>query len=128
MPILLTNFNVVYPKSIINSLYNEGLEQFKKDLGYGKGEKDSEDDFLLSFACMNYTDSSPEGFELDKDYAIIGKWQQNNSCEWLLDNGLYFWHRDYQDTKSTNQKYLSQSITVGMLEEYLKSGSLPIKF
>ena len=128
MPIQLSNFNCVYLKSTIASKYSGGIEQFKKDLKHGNVPLDAEDNFLLSFAFMNYTDNAIADLKLDEDYAIVGKWQRNENCKWLKENGLYFWHIDYNYRNPEYDKFLSQTISMDAIFEQVEKSPLPSSF
>ncbi len=111
MPIASELSNLIVPKQVLESKYQGGISQFKKDFNFESSKHNAEDHEVIRIGAMN-----SDEFDLDllitrgleynsntnstEDFVIVSRyggalWK----TEWLHENGVFLWHF-YADPRS----------------------------
>ena len=135
MPIYCEILQLVLPKTIVESKYKGGLEQFKIDFKWGK-KVDHEDNELISLASMENSFPTPNGLHYDqdsktsKDFVIVARYATpalSWEVDWCESNKVFIWHKDCK--LSAFKKMLEVcSMTMNQIDRIRKeSGESPLK-
>ena len=121
MPIYCEILQLVLPKTIVESKYKGGLEQFKIDFKWGK-KVDHEDNELISVASMGNSFLNPKGLHYDdksdtsKDFVIAARYGTpvlSWEVDWCESDRVYIWHKD---CKLSSYKKMKKHCTTPMNE------------
>lgn len=123
MPLAIDIFALIVPKSILETKYRGGIEQFKMDFFRGN-DTDMEDGELLGVGYMDADDVDVEKLMMrglsfnrsepfSEDFVIVSRYGDPLlwPCEWLIQNSLHAWHAE---TSEANKKRAEEVGTMTM--------------
>ena len=106
MPVAIELFNLVVPKHVLDSKYQGGITQFKKDFIFDTPKHNAEDHEIISIGAMNVDEFDIDllitrGLEYNnnknssEDFVIVSRYGGAHwKTEWLHENGVFLWHKD----------------------------------
>ena len=139
MPIYLHHFNLIVPKSVLETKYKGGIEQFKEDFFMGDDINDMEDGELVGVGYMgpdvdvetlvdaglSYNEEEP----FSKDFIIIGRYGEDPlfwPCDWIVQNRLHAWHINASEA---NKKHAEErgNMTIDRIVELIEMDQNPLR-
>lgn len=139
MPIYLHHFTLIVPKSVLETKYKGGIEQFKEDFFMGDEINDMEDGELLGVGYMGpdidvetLVDaglSYNEEEQFSEDFIIIGRYEEPPlfwPCDWIDQNLLHAWHVNASEANKNRAEEVGD-MTMDRMIELDEMGQNPLR-
>ena len=143
MPIYLHNYDLIVPKSVLETKYKGGIEQFKKDYFLGDEIIDMEDGELVGRGFMNLDEidvqtlvdaglsykGDMEEEPYSDDFIIIGRYDDPPllwPCNWIVENRVHAWHINASEANKNRAEGVG-NMTIDQIYELIDLDQNPLR-